>query len=302
MSNLNEKLNFALLNFLRKTFIFWEKLGIHITPSRFYHFYFPIPVVSKLSQDVWQRESPMLGITMNEEKQLNILNEIFSSYKPEYDQFGVDKPEGDCVYYMRNGMYGEVDGDVLYSMLRHYKPQRIIEIGSGWSTILSEYALRKNLAETGVKASITAIEPYPSDFLRHYASSDVQILEQEVQKVDLNIFQTLEENDILFIDSSHVVKIASDVCFEFLEILPTLKKGVIIHIHDIFLPFEYPEYWAKQSLFFWNEAYLLQAFLMFNQAFEVLWAGNWMRVKHPDDMARVFRGIASQSFWIRKVM
>ena len=294
--------NSALKSFIHRTFPFWEKWGIHITPSQYEVFYYPIPVVSELSPSIWQRETPMLGIDMNEEMQLAFLNQICSVYQPEYDRFGLDKPEGDCVYFMRNGMFGDIDGDVLYSMIRHFKPQHIIEIGSGWSTVLAAYALHKNTTETGRQANLTAIEPYPSSFLKQHVPNDVTIIDKPVQEVGFEIFEALGENDILFIDSSHVAKIDSDVCFEFLEVLPRLKKGVLIHIHDIFLPFEYPQAWVRQELRFWTEAYILQAFLMFNQTFEILWAGNWMKIKHPEQISRVFRGNASQSFWIRKVM
>jgi hypothetical protein len=116
----------------------------------------------------------------------------------------------------------------------------------------------------------------------------------------------LEENDILFIDSSHVLKIGSDVQYEYLEILPRLNKGVIVHIHDIFLPAEYRKEWVLKDHIFWTEQYLLQAFLAFNDNFEILWAGSYMHLKHPDKLEVAFNSYRRNerwpgSFWIKKI-
>ena len=121
----------------------------------------------------------------------------------------------------------------------------------------------------------------------------------------METFTSLRENDILFIDSSHVCKIGSDVQFEFLEILPRLAPGVVVHVHDIFLPFEYPKTWVKDWHRFWNEQYLLQAFLCGNREFEVLWAGAWMQHRHPDLVEKSFPSFSANrnqmaSFWIRR--
>ena len=116
----------------------------------------------------------------------------------------------------------------------------------------------------------------------------------------------LEAGDVLFIDSSHMLRIGSDVQFEYLEILPRLKPGVIVHIHDIFLPAEYPRNWVHDKHIFWNEQYLLQAFLAFNASFEVLWGGSWMHLNHPAELESAFQSYKREnqwpgSFWIRRV-
>ena len=163
-------------------------------------------------------------------------------------------------------------------------------------------AEKKNSTESGESYELTAIEPYPPRFLKDSSSIGISnLIQKELQDVNTDVLATLDRNDILFLDSTHVVSINSDVCWEFLEILPRLQKGVIIHVHDIFLPYEYPRAWVKDKKTFWNEAYLLQAFLMYNNAFEVIWAGNWMKTRYPDDFRRTFRSNASQSFWIRKI-
>jgi len=118
-------------------------------------------------------------------------------------------------------------------------------------------------------------------------------------------FGKLKENDILFIDSSHVLKIGSDVQYEYLDILPRLSKGVIVHVHDIFLPAEYPKEWVLKDYIFWTEQYLLQAFLAFNDSFEVLWAGHYMHLKYPNKLEDAFSYKRDErlpgSFWMRKI-
>jgi hypothetical protein len=133
-----------------------------------------------------------------------------------------------------------------------------------------------------------------------------RIVREPLQDVDLAVFERLERNDILFIDSTHVLKTGSDVQLEYLEILPRLASGVIVHIHDIFLPAEYPKAWLTDEHIFWNEQYLLQAFLAFNKGFEVLWAGSFMHLNHSDKLRDSFPGYAPErswpgSFWLRRI-
>lgn len=283
---------------IRKTFSFWQRLGFHITPNFYYE---PIPDTRKLDGGVWERETEMKGINLNAGKQLEFLDTVCSKYKKEYDSFGLHKPEAGCRYFVYNGYFGEIDGDVLYSMVRHYKPRKIVEIGFGYSTYLSACAREKNKTESGISADLAAIDPHPNPALKKGLNIPLELMEKKVQDVGLEYFESLRENDILFIDSTHVAKIDSDVCYEYLEIMPRLKKGVLIHMHDIFLPKEYPRDWVMNSKRFWNEAYLLQAFLMFNNSFEVIWAGSYMKLKYPEKCRELFRGQASHSFWIRKV-
>lgn len=190
-------------------------------------------------------------------------------------------------------------------MIRYFKPTRVIEVGSGYSTFLSARAILKNKAEYGINAELIAIDPYPKDILRKWFPGLSKLIVEEVQNVDLSEFKKLKENDILFIDSSHVLKIGSDVQYEYLEILPRINKGVIVHAHDIFLPLEYPKEWVLRLRRFWNEQYLLQSFLAFNSAFEVLLAGSYMHLKHPEKLDKAFgsynrKTVLPGSFWIRK--
>ena len=210
----------------------------------------------------------------------------------EFDEFPRDKTDiaKDYDYYLNNISFGSVSAEVLYSMIRHFKPRKIIEIGSGFSTLCSATAIRKNYKEDkNYSCDFLAIEPYPNELLRRGFPGFTKLIQKKVQEVPLSVFKDLNENDILFIDSSHVIKIGSDVQYEYLEIIPRLNKGVLIHIHDILLPSEYFRGWITRDQMFFNEQYLLQAFLAFNNNFEVLWSGSYMHLNHPDKLEQAFK-------------
>ncbi len=288
----------------RKSFSFWQKLGIHITPN---HYYFPIPDTRTLKDDLWQKESELVGININEQGQLNLLSIFSSKFKEEYERFPRSKTSVPYQYYVNNGKFESVDGEILYCMIRYFKPKKIFEIGLGYSTYLSAQAILKNKEEdSGYECELVAIDPYPNDILRAGFPGMSKLIPKKVQDIPLSEFKKLTKNDILFIDSSHVLKIGSDVQYEYLEILPRLNKGVIVHIHDMFLPAEYPKDWVLKYFRFWNEQYLVQAFLTFNDHFEVLWAGSYMHLKHPDKLEEAFSSYKRTerwpgSFWIRKI-
>lgn len=290
---------------LNKSFGLWERLGIHITPN---HFYQPIPDVRRLDDRLWRVPSELVGVNMNEQSQIALLSQFSNTYKQEYDLFPIDKTDKPYEYFVHNDYFEGVDGEILYCIIRHFKPKRIIEIGSGSTTYLSASAIQKNKDEDPeYTCEFTAIEPYPNRVLRSGLPNLSSLIEEPVQNISLSVFKELGENDILFIDSSHVLKIGSDVQYEYNEILPRLNKGVLIHVHDIFLPLEYPETWVRQSHRFWTEQYLLQAFLAYNSAFEVLWAGHYMHWKYPDLLEKAFRTYNREitgpgSFWMRKIL
>ena len=167
------------------------------------------------------------------------------------------------------GSFGGFDGAMLYAIVKTFSPRRIIEIGSGRSTLISLAALKKS----GHPFSFTAIEPHPRSYIRDLR--EIKLIETKVENVPLEMFAQLEENDILFIDSSHAVRIDGDVLFEILEILPRLNRGVLVHIHDIFLPKHYPKHWTLEEHRFWTEQYLVQAFL-FNSEFIITWSSGIM--------------------------
>jgi predicted O-methyltransferase YrrM len=288
-----------LRTLLTKIFILFQKLGFNLTPN---HYYQPIPDLSSLREDIWQKSSEMVGVDLNENRQLSLLEEFCAKYKTEFDNL---YSGADMLNY-KGRMLGPVDCEILYSMVRYFRPQRMIEIGSGDSTLISAKALLLNKKESGISCEFNAIEPYPPKFLKNPLPGLNRLLEKRLEDIPLDMFTDLEENDILFIDSSHVLKIGGDVKYEYLEILPRLKRGVVVHIHDIFLPLEYPKKWVYELFRFWNEQYLLQAFLAFNRDFEVLWGGSFMHLKHSEKLQSAFKTYNPKanhpgSFWIRKI-
>jgi len=296
--------NVVLRRIIKKTFLFWQRLGFHITPN---HFYEPIPDTRTLKDDLWSKHSELVGININEKKQLELLSLFASKFKNEYEAFPKSKTYTPYEYYVNNGAFESVDGETLYCMIRHFKPRKIFEIGSGNSTYLSAQAVLKNREEDdSYECELVAIEPYPNEILKAGFPGLSKLIPTKVQDIPLSEFKKLTENDILFIDSSHVLKIGSDVQYEYLEILSRLNKGVIVHVHDIFLPAEYLKEWVLKDYIFWNEQYLLQAFLVFNDSFEVLWAGSYMHLKHPDKLETAFSSYKRDkrwpgSFWMRKI-
>jgi predicted O-methyltransferase YrrM len=281
-------------------FSLYEQRGWHITPV---HYYQSIPDSRELSSDLWSSRSSMSGIDINEQFQIELLREFHSAFSGEYDRFPASSSDP-LQFHFSQTMFQAVDAEILYCMIRHFRPRRMIEVGSGMSTLLAADAIRKNQAE-GYPCCLTAIEPYPRSFLREGVPGLTELLEAKVESVPLERFCALEANDIVFIDSSHVVKIGSDVVYEFLELLPRLKAGVMVHFHDIFLPAEYPKSWVLEDRRFWNEQYLLQAFLAFNSAFEVMMAGSFLHLSHSEKLKAAFASydpanVWPGSFWMRR--
>ena len=193
-------------------------------------------------------------------------------------------------------------------MVRHFQPQLIIEIGSGFSSLLLGEAAAKNNS-----SALICIEPFPQEFLKQGFPGLHRLIEKKVEDIDLEFFSQLHSGDVLFIDSSHTVKIGGDVNYLFLEVLPRLEPGVIVHIHDIFLPFEYRRDWVKEEFRFWTEQYLLQAFLTFNSEFEVLMANSYLAHGYLEDLKAAFPSLeklkttlpnsvrwGGGSFWMRR--
>jgi hypothetical protein len=291
--------------FLRKSFLFWQKLGFHITLN---HFYSPIPDTRTLKEELWSKISDLPGVNINEQKQLALLSSFADTYKIEYDRLPQNDTAVSHEYYVNNGSFESVDGEILYCMIRSFKPKKIYEIGSGYSTYLSAHAtlVNKNDEKNGSACELIAFDPYPNQILREGFPGLAKMVSRKIEEISLSEFSSLDCNDILFIDSSHVLRVGSDVQYEYLNILPKLNMGVLVHVHDIFLPAEYPQKWIKTDYRFWNEQYLLQAFLAFNDSFEVLWASSYMHLKHPDKLVKAFASYNREkrwpgSFWMRKI-
>lgn len=289
----------------RHNFDLWERMGFHITPI---HFHQPIPDTRTLGDEIWDRTSELVGIDINTKKQLELLTEVFPQFIRECD-FPREQTETPHEFFRKNGAFLSVDAEVFHCMIRYFQPKRIIEVGSGSTTYLAARACQLN-AEDGISTELYAIDPFPNDVVKGGFPGLTSLIQKPLQRVPLEFFSQLEESDILFIDSSHVVRIGGDVNYAFLEIIPRLQKGVIVHVHDIFMPAEYPQKWIFEDRFFWTEQYILHAFLSFNYAFEVLWASSYMHFNYPNKLKAVFPEyeklhhdyphVWPSSFWIRR--
>lgn len=242
------------------------------------HFYSPLPDVGDLHtrRRLYDRLS---GIDLNESAQLAFLEDVARFYAEL--PFG-DEP-GETRFGYRNHFFGHADAIALYTVMRRYQPRHIIEVGSGYSSAVMLDVRERFLARVG----LTFIEPYPDRLLSLVrANDDYELLRVPIQEVDTERFARLEANDVLFIDSSHVSKANSDVNDAFFRVLPALAPGVLVHVHDVLWPFDYPMNWLDEGRA-WNEAYLLRAFLQFNNAFRILYFNDFMGRQHaPDVRAR----------------
>ncbi len=284
----------------------WERHGWHLTPN---HFYSPIPDTRALPDALWRRESALPGIDMRDEEQLALLREVVDRFGDELN--GLPRSQAGAAageYFVDNSAFESVDGELYYAMIRRHRPAQVVEIGAGWSTLLALRALRANRAD-GAEGRLVSVEPYPYEFVRAAVDRTSEIAELRdvpVQDLPLDVFEALGPGDILFLDSSHVLRIGSDVQYVFLEILPRLRAGVLVHVHDVFLPGEYPRDWVLGPEHrFWNEQYLLQAYLADNARVEVVWGGSWMHRRHPEELEKALSSYDRQhrfpgSFWFRR--
>jgi hypothetical protein len=211
--------------------------------------------------------------------------------------------DGELRFFYENESFGTGDAELLYNMVRLFKPRRFIEVGSGNSTLMALEAMRANRREDpGYECRVTSIEPYEAAWLEDLG---VEVLRERVQDVDPRRFADLSENDILFIDSSHVVRPQGDVVCEYLQILPSLAPGVLVHVHDVFTPRDYPEPWVRDIVRIWTEQYVLEAFLTLNGHFRVLAAANLLKHDHFEALSRACPMLTHDrepgSFWIQRI-
>jgi predicted O-methyltransferase YrrM len=259
----------------------FARLGLNIAKRADY--YSTLPVIDELekTRERWDRPSSLAGVQIDTGAMGKRLGVLADQWEAEFREVA-----GDYVDNTRRGFgpgYPEFDARTLYYFLRDYKPRRYLEVGSGLSTYYASLAAARN-AEEGSPLHLTCVEPYPFDALR--TLPDFDLVEGFVQDTPLEVFESLESGDVLFIDSSHALKVDSDVAYLFLEVLPRVKPGVLVHIHDVPFPFNVP-YPADTWLFgerwpvYWNEAMVVQAFLAFNSSFEVLLSVPMIR--HQDE-------------------
>jgi predicted O-methyltransferase YrrM len=272
-------------------FRLWERRGYHITPV---HFYSPIPDTREL-RDHYPSESPMQGIDLRTDEQRALLRDVLAVYEPELAHIATRDETGPA-FFMANDAFRGIDPYIYYALIRHLRPATVIEVGSGFSTLLAAEAVATN----GV-GEVICVDPWPRDFIAAHTGPIRRICER-VEALDTDLFASLQANDMLFIDSSHVVRTGGDVAWMVLSILPLLRPGVLIHFHDIYLPDDYPFDVVVTRRQFWTEQYLVQAYLIENEHAQVLFGSNHMVRQHPADLRACFptADAFGASFWIRK--
>ena len=283
----------------------FSRNGLHLLRKSFYT---PIPEAEDLTDVFWNSVSEMVGISIDEGKSKEFIENHVVPFNEEFRRYPIQEEEGGTGFYLLNGRFMAVDGNVYYGLVRSLKPKRILEVGCGCSTLLASDAVRKNQDE-GAVSELICVEPYRTALLTSGNLAIKRLLECKVQQVDFDVFTSLGSGDILFIDTSHVLKSGGDVQYLYCEVLPRLKPGVYVHVHDISLPKPYPKVYYEQTRFFWNEQYVLQAFLTHNPHAEVIWPGNSMMLRHPEWMMRIFPELTTMrehypssepsSFWFR---
>lgn len=275
---------------------------MHVTPV---HYYQAVPDTREFEGRDWERPLALPGVDMNEPGQLRNLEEFSAVYKGEYSAFARTEAGAGGGFFVDNGAFERVDCETAYCFVRRHRPSAVVEVGGGNSTLLLRMALLKNSEQGGTPASHTVIEPFPGQRVR--AATGSRLIEERLERVPEDIFFSLKDNDILFVDSSHVLKTGNDVHRLYLDILPRLAKGVLVHIHDIFFPFDYPRDLLMGLRRFFTEQYLLQAFLTYNKAFKVEWGSAFLSHYHPGKVEAAFPtykrgGHLPGSFWMRKVV
>lgn len=248
----------------------------------------------------WKEQKYLKGLNLKDGDYIKFIDEICIPFQGDFRKFPKEFVEKNSNnYYLNNEFFSNVDAEVLYSVIRHYKPQHVIEVGSGFSTRL----MRLAIGDGNLSTKIVCIDPQPRVDILEHADEHFAF---KVEDLPIgSIFGKMNPGDILFIDSSHIVSTGSDVNFLFLEILPDLPPGVLIQIHDVYFPFDYPEEWVVNEHWGWNEQYLVQAFLMFNDSFEIIWPSNYMMTSHYHKLRRSFlpfeNNYKPSSLWIKKL-
>ena len=287
-----------------------ERIGFNISLKADY--YSPLPSELNLQRNVdrWNKPSSLVGVNYDIDQYKSLLSKFLADHWEEYNSvpsYSMNQTKG------FGPGYTEVDAFILYCFIRDIEPNLYLEVGSGLSTYYANLAARQ--CSTGPR--IKCIEPYPYDNL--FTIPNVEVVKDEVQNVPIEHFKELKADDILFIDSSHVVKLDGDVPYLFLEVLPALNEGVIIHIHDIPFPYNIP-YPADYRVLgkgensalwprYWTEAMLLQAFLAFNDSYEILMSMPLLRFFDESYLVNnlpIYQSMDKQpntfsSIWLRKV-
>ena len=273
-------------------------MNVGVFPIR-NHYYEP-QFDNRHPNPVFFQDRNLQGINWNVSGQLKMLDAfVFAGELAGIPQ----EKRGAPGFYMTNGAFESGDAEYWYQIIRSIKPRRIFEIGSGHSTLMAISAISRNQSEDPrYRCAHVCIEPYEMAWLE---DTGVSVVRKKVEEVELALFSQLGRNDMLFIDSSHVIRPQGDVLFEYLELLPALNTGVIVHLHDIFSPKNYPKQWLQDEVKFWNEQYLLEAFLSHNSSWTIIGALNFLHHNHYERLKSVAPFLTPErepgSFYIQKI-
>lgn len=269
------------------------------------HYYSPVPDIKDLkARRVWDVKSTLPGIAFRADEQLELIAELGRQYRDECD-WPLRATSDPAEFHLDNQSFSFGCAASTHCIIRRFKPMLIVEIGSGFSSRVISRALALN----GGQCGYTVIDPYPGKLITGGHLRNTALIAQKVEMQDISTFTALNSGDILFIDSGHTVKTGGDVNYLFLEVLPRLAPGVIVHIHDIALPYEYPQRYAtlETARYLWTEQYLLQAFLCNNPAYEIMLAMNYIQTDHAGNFVAAYPNFGklaqpaiSGSFWMRR--
>ena len=275
-----------------------ERAGLHLVRASYDS---PMPVVRALPAEVFERESPLRAIDWGLDGQVRLLEGELAPYLAEFrPQADPTAPAG--AFRLDNHTYDRVDAELLYAILRHLKPRRYVELGSGYSTLVAWNALQANAGE-GRPGELSCFDPYPSPHVTARPELAERVSSVGAQELPERVVGELGRDDVLFVDTSHTVKLGGDVNRIVLDLMPLLAPGVVVHFHDVFLPGDYSR-GHLAGAHYWTEQYLLQAFLMYNDAWEVLASAQALVRAAPDSIARLIPsyrpGVSPGALWLRR--
>jgi predicted O-methyltransferase YrrM len=272
------------------------RLGFFLVRADYYS---PVPDIEALPEGFWTQPRELLGVDLELDAQRAFLEQELAPYIAEFAAGGAPTD-----FHSGNGLYDSVDAELLYAIVRHRRPRHVIELGSGMSTLVLGAALARNRAD-GVNANYRAFDPYPRPALEEAVGRTAILERRRSEELGLEPFAALEPGDILFVDTTHTVKAGNDVLHIVLDVLPSLAPGVLVHFHDIFLPWEYPRRWLVEDEYYWAEQYLLHAFLMFNERYRVLLSAHALTRAFPDTVRRLIPSFSPEgpggcagAFWL----
>jgi hypothetical protein len=266
------------------------------------NYYSPIPDLRRVPPDTFERKSELPGVRFDAPSGLTFIERELSTFLAEFKP-PLKRTSDPRRFHVENTFYGPVDAWILFAMVRRFAPRHVLELGSGSSTLVIAEARARN-GQTD-RAGHVVCDPYPPAALAPALDEIAELRAVSVADVPDEQFFELTAGDLLFIDTTHTVKVGSEVNRLILEVLPRIAPGVLIHIHDIYLPWEYPRSFVFEQRFFWAEQYLLQAFLAFNREFEVIIGAHALTRGYPDQLSALVPTVPSptpaSAFWIRRI-